>query len=779
MLLRLLNDLLRRLSKPSRTHLVLSGRILSLLGSVFPLGERSGVNLRGEFNVGNTTRYEVIEAPSEDGTAQATEAADPANDKDEEEDADKDADPAALAAKDDHFYTSFWSLQQYFANPPSLLAPAQEEQEEPLLASTSGAPQTSADKLRQEAATTSSRNGSPSGSSTPQHASAEAAREGDDEEGDDPSTMSGTPAPPAAPFDTFRATTRRIMDVFSEASTREKELEQAERAAATSSGSSSAKKRKREEMLQNAAGSDVAEAAKVGSTEQEGAFPKYLTGRRVFEYQLRNPAFRRHVLLQYLILFQYLLTFNPQLKAKSADWKNKQLLLAHPTVADYTLSEEDEQWIRKSWREIITLLEETGPTSDGRKFKNAALQTLRRETRWIQWKTDSCPAIDKAAMPTDLIRSFQESTSNLLRPRTAFPHSLGTAPLSELWEEGLEPIVPGTRRGEDAEGMEVELQTDGLEQLELPPGIPSIESYAKLARRQEALAEMRKRKLGIVADDAMEVDSPTDPAAVEQEAQNKAKRQQLEKTDPELVLIEERKTSLNWRALRLARGDTLRLWGKIEGGDVDLLLQAEKAEAAAKEKALRKGEAARTAEAPSTTDPSTTTEAEVIVEAAKVDAPIVAAAEATEEVATGAQEEATAPQEDATIEGSAVDDNATPVAADEALQDESEQPLRRPMEPSVSADEDDKAEQQEPEATNELEQTQERVDEAIVAEESADINEEDGQQDLATADEALEEQSLQGEGSVEAAVATEEEGTLVEGQAVTNGSAGDDDVEMS
>ena len=104
MLLRLLNDLLRRLSKPSRTHLVLSGRILSLLGSVFPLGERSGVNLRGEFNVGNTTRYEVIEAPSEDGTAQATEAADPANDKDEEEDADKDADPAALAAKDDHFY---------------------------------------------------------------------------------------------------------------------------------------------------------------------------------------------------------------------------------------------------------------------------------------------------------------------------------------------------------------------------------------------------------------------------------------------------------------------------------------------------------------------------------------------------------------------------------------------------------------------------------------------------------------------------------------------------
>ncbi|KAH9949329.1 UDP-glucose 4-epimerase [Amylocystis lapponica] len=47
-LLRTLNDLLRRLSKKGATTLF-CGRILTFLSRVFPLGERSGVNLRGEY----------------------------------------------------------------------------------------------------------------------------------------------------------------------------------------------------------------------------------------------------------------------------------------------------------------------------------------------------------------------------------------------------------------------------------------------------------------------------------------------------------------------------------------------------------------------------------------------------------------------------------------------------------------------------------------------------------------------------------------------------------
>jgi len=47
-LLRTLNDLLRRLSKMG-SNTIFCGRILTFLSGVFPLGERSGVNLRGEY----------------------------------------------------------------------------------------------------------------------------------------------------------------------------------------------------------------------------------------------------------------------------------------------------------------------------------------------------------------------------------------------------------------------------------------------------------------------------------------------------------------------------------------------------------------------------------------------------------------------------------------------------------------------------------------------------------------------------------------------------------
>jgi hypothetical protein len=48
-LLRTLNELLRRLSKMGERNTEFCGRILIFLSQVFPLGERSGVNLRGEY----------------------------------------------------------------------------------------------------------------------------------------------------------------------------------------------------------------------------------------------------------------------------------------------------------------------------------------------------------------------------------------------------------------------------------------------------------------------------------------------------------------------------------------------------------------------------------------------------------------------------------------------------------------------------------------------------------------------------------------------------------
>lgn len=106
-LLRLCNELLRRLSKTEDT--VFCGRILIFLSLVFPLSERSAVNLRGECNVDNVTVYEE-ESKSETrdgGTMQI--------------DSEQGLENLGGIVVDD-IYETFWSLQKYFANPPQVIA---------------------------------------------------------------------------------------------------------------------------------------------------------------------------------------------------------------------------------------------------------------------------------------------------------------------------------------------------------------------------------------------------------------------------------------------------------------------------------------------------------------------------------------------------------------------------------------------------------------------------------------------------------------------------------
>lgn len=58
-LLRTCNETLRKLSKTENA--ALCGRIQIFLASVFPLSERSGVNLKGEFNTDNITQFETFD----------------------------------------------------------------------------------------------------------------------------------------------------------------------------------------------------------------------------------------------------------------------------------------------------------------------------------------------------------------------------------------------------------------------------------------------------------------------------------------------------------------------------------------------------------------------------------------------------------------------------------------------------------------------------------------------------------------------------------------------
>lgn len=132
-LLRTLNDLLRRLSKMGSTT-IFCGRILTFLSGVFPLGERSGVNLRGEYGP-MWEGVKEIEKRDEDVAMEAAKG--PENGEKMEVDGGK-KDSVDTKDRDGRyelfrcvlqlilfsgFYTTFWSLQLPFSRPPLFAIP--------------------------------------------------------------------------------------------------------------------------------------------------------------------------------------------------------------------------------------------------------------------------------------------------------------------------------------------------------------------------------------------------------------------------------------------------------------------------------------------------------------------------------------------------------------------------------------------------------------------------------------------------------------------------------
>lgn len=98
-LLRMCNDLLRRLSRSQQT--VFCGRILLFLAKFFPFSERSGLNIVSEFNLDNYTEFGSEKAEGDDL-----------------EQINKDDDKSENKIPIDYnLYRKFWALQDFFRNP--------------------------------------------------------------------------------------------------------------------------------------------------------------------------------------------------------------------------------------------------------------------------------------------------------------------------------------------------------------------------------------------------------------------------------------------------------------------------------------------------------------------------------------------------------------------------------------------------------------------------------------------------------------------------------------
>ncbi|KAB8231062.1 THO complex subunit THO1/HPR1 [Aspergillus alliaceus] len=320
-ILRSCNELLRRLSRAEDT--VFCGRVFIFLFQSFPLGDKSAVNLRGEYHTENVTTYDDIpkadtktkdevDVVMSDGQEPPT-TTESRQEKNETEQPslahsqtpaqDQPTAPRVAISLDDGanekesgldtLYPMFWGLQAYFSAPTRIF--------------------------------------------DPQH------------------------------FATFKMGLEATLSTFESVNTDLESLS----ASKTSEELRNSNKRKR-----TVDGQEIASSFN----------PKYLTSRDLFDLEVNDTAFRRHVLVQALILLDFMLSLTPKAKAKLADLTNKSVLYG------YVFTEEDAKWAVKMRKAIEEYLQE----GVGGKFYYRMVDTvLSRDKNWVRWKAEGCPLIER------------------------------------------------------------------------------------------------------------------------------------------------------------------------------------------------------------------------------------------------------------------------------------------------------------------------------------------------------------------------------------------------
>ncbi|KAI8991913.1 THO complex subunit 1 transcription elongation factor-domain-containing protein [Mycotypha africana] len=300
-LLRMCNELLRRLSKETNT--VFCGRIMMFVANSFPLAERSGVNLRGDFNT-NMVPYDDNEQV--------------------------DSDPN-MTDDQKEFYKLFWSTRVYFANPPSIFTNHN--------------------------------------------------------------------------FEQLQAGTDKIIERFKIIAENEAEISGARK---SEGGQAIGSKRDRTDYESDNTVQQMEEDPQLAEEmlamiNRDYQFPRLLSSRKLLGLELEDVKFRRNVIVQYLILFQYLSGFSEKEKEKTKEalaeiqargGTTKQSLI-QPV---YNLKDEQIKWIRETRESFLTLLRATKP--HGNLYTDIILTILKNETHWIIWKAAGCPPFEKK--PTDM-----------------------------------------------------------------------------------------------------------------------------------------------------------------------------------------------------------------------------------------------------------------------------------------------------------------------------------------------------------------------------------------
>ncbi|CAH0381746.1 unnamed protein product [Bemisia tabaci] len=334
-LLRMCNDLLRRLSRSQNT--VFCGRILLFLAKFFSFSERSGLNIISEFNLENVTEYSTTSFEK----------------MDVQEDAEAEVNNKLKV--DFNLYTKFWALQDYFRNPTLCYNKVQ--------------------------------------------------------------------------WKTFTSYCSCVLTAF-----------------------------KNFKLDDINVSKDSLSMSIESQLQGQHYFAKFLTNQKLLELELSDVNFRRYILVQCLILFQYL-TSPVKFKMDNAELKPDQL-----------------DWIKTITEQVYSLLHETPP--DGVLFVETIKHIFQREEHWNNWKNEGCAEFKKPEPPAVM---DEKSDFELTKNRTKKTDSrllgdiikgaaekkqfyLGNSELDKLWNHAADNLESCKAKQRDF--------------------LPSIESYFEEAAKE-------------------------------------------------------------------------------------------------------------------------------------------------------------------------------------------------------------------------------------------------------------------------------------------------------
>jgi THO complex subunit 1 len=471
--LRSCNELLRRLSRAEDA--IFCGRVFFFLFQTFPLGDKSSVNLRGEFHVENSTKFDLGEKSNEDG-----------------ESMDVDQDGAKTEA-----------------NTPKPATPAAEAPPQPTGRSGSRAVPIKAPKKTIEEEVLDNSTLYPIFWRLQQDFS-------------DPTRLFT-----ADNFQSFKKGLAATLLKFKKTPTVQTRSSESQRGT----------KRK------SAGGDAVVETR---DSFADNYNPKYLTSRELFDLELSDLAFQRHILVQALILIYFLLSLTEQSKKKLAtlDAVNKSMLYA------FTLNEDDTKWALSTRHTIKQSLQST---VDGRFYDRMVETVLARDKNWVRWKVESCPSIVRDAVSAEQELEARRGAKQYTRPRRIPEKPMGAMDWSFLVETdggGLEALKDQSRFG--APSMDDLLKGIEMDKLDMEFAMNDAETarFTNMIDNKSwrVVREARVHKLGMLdgfepGKDLKDVfkqpekSEPTDEVAAEE--QDSASKPEDQTKDKDEAMVED------------------------------------------------------------------------------------------------------------------------------------------------------------------------------------------------------------------------------------------------